>query len=92
MDPLKERFIEKATVLRNEIKAMLKEHGDTKVADVTLEQIYGGARSIIMMVWETSELDPVEGIRFRGYSIEELKNYCPVAPIVSPVQKACFGS
>lgn len=80
MDLLKQKFNEKASELRNEIKAMLKEHGDTKVDEVALEQVYGGARNIKMMVWETSELDAVEGIRFRGYSIPELEALLPKAP------------
>ena len=77
MDPLKQKFFEKASALRAEIKAMLKEHGNTKVEDVTLGQIYGGARDIKMMVWEPSELDAMEGIRFRGYSITQLKELLP---------------
>jgi hypothetical protein len=31
------------------------------------------------MLWETSLLDPEEGIRFRGYSIPELQNTLPGA-------------
>ncbi len=77
MDPLKQKFIEKASALRDKIKAMLKEHGETVVDEVTLGQVYGGARNIKMMVWETSELDAQEGIRFRGYSIPELKKLLP---------------
>lgn len=77
MDPLKQLFFEKASDLRNKVKAILKEHGDTIVDSVALEQIYGGARNIKMMVWETSELDPMDGIRFRGYSIAELQQLLP---------------
>jgi len=33
-----------------------------------------------MMLWETSELDPIEGIRFRGYSIPELREKLPKGP------------
>lgn len=77
MDPLKQQFNDKASQLRAKVKAMLKEHGDTVVESVTLEQIYGGARNIRMMVWETSELDALEGIRFRGYSITQLKQLLP---------------
>lgn len=33
--------------------------------------MYGGMRGIKGMVYETSLLDPEEGIRFRGYSIPE---------------------
>ncbi|MEZ5040701.1 MAG: citrate (Si)-synthase, eukaryotic [Saprospiraceae bacterium] len=80
MDPLKQKFIEKANTLRNEVKALLKEHGNKKVDEVTLSQIIGGARSIKMMVWETSELDPIDGIRFRGYSIPDLQKLLPKGP------------
>ena len=90
MDPLKERFIQKAAALRDEVKGMLKTHGDTVVDQVTLEQIYGGARSIPMMVWETSALDPVEGIRFRGYSIDELKSLLPSGPNQQPRPEGLF--
>jgi citrate synthase len=77
MDSLKEKFFKKSQILKSEIKDILVEHGE-KIADqVTLSQIYGGARSIKMMIWETSALDANEGIRFRGYSIPELKEHLP---------------
>ena len=77
MDPLKKKFIEKASELRTEVKALLKEQGNKKVDEVVLKQLYGGARGIKMMIWEPSQLDPIEGIRFRGYSIPELKELLP---------------
>lgn len=80
MDPLKQKFQQKSSNLKAEIKALLKEHGSRKMDEVTLEQIYGGARSIKMMTWETSQLDPIEGIRFRGKSIPELKELLPTGP------------
>lgn len=80
MDPLKQKFIEKASALKAEMKALLAEHGNRKVDEVTLSQIFGGARNIKMMVWEPSELDPIEGIRFRGYSISQLRELLPQGP------------
>lgn len=77
MDTLKKKFYEKSSALKVEIKALLKEHGELMVDDVNLGQIYGGARDIKMMVWETSELDAMEGIRFRNMSIPELKEKLP---------------
>lgn len=77
MDPLKQRFFEKASSLKKEVKEILKEHGAKKIDEVTLEQVFGGARSIKMMIWETSQLDPITGIRFRGYSIPELQELLP---------------
>ncbi|MCB0642757.1 MAG: citrate (Si)-synthase [Phaeodactylibacter sp.] len=80
MDPLKKKFQEKSSALRTEMKALLKEHGAKKVDEVVLSQIFGGARGIKMMVWETSQLDPIEGIRFRGYSIPQLRELLPKGP------------
>jgi citrate synthase len=80
MDPLKQLFYEKTQALAKEVKDLLKEHGDKKVDDVTLEQVYGGMRDITCMLWEPSLLDAEEGIRFRGYSIPELREKLPTAP------------
>ena len=77
MDTLKKKFYEKSSALKVEIKSLLKEHSELMVDDVNLGQIYGGARDIKMMVWETSELDAMEGIRFRNMSIPELKEKLP---------------
>jgi citrate synthase len=77
MDTLKKKFYEKSSALKVEIKSLLKEYSELMVDDVNLGQIYGGARDIKMMVWETSELDAMEGIRFRNMSIPELKAQLP---------------
>ena len=47
--------------------------GDEVLGTCTVEQAYGGMRSVSCMIYETSLLDPEEGIRFRGYSIPELQ-------------------
>ena len=80
MDPLKSKFSEKATVLAAEIKDIIKNHGDLKVGEITVAQVYQGMRGMLGMVTETSKLDPEEGIRFRGYSIPELRKQLPKAP------------
>ncbi len=77
MDPLKKLFFEKSTALKAEIKATLKERGAEKLDEVTLAQTLGGMRGVKSMLWETSKLDPEEGIRFRGYSIPQLKEKLP---------------
>jgi hypothetical protein len=53
------------------IKAIRKEHGAKTLGSVTVEQTIGGMRGIPGLLWQTSLLDPEEGIRFRGYSIAE---------------------
>lgn len=80
MGIIKERFKERADVQSAEIKELLKEHGNKKIGEVTLSQIYQGMRGITGLVTETSLLDAQEGIRFRGYSIPELSEKLPKAP------------
>ncbi len=77
MADIKESFKAKSDTVGAEIKAMLKEHGDKKIGEVTLSQIYQGMRGITGLVSETSLLDAQDGIRFRGYTIPELRENLP---------------
>src|SRR3954468_4039279 len=79
MEDLKEKFKAKAEKLGAEIKTILKEHGNKVVGQVQLSQIYQGMRGMTGLVTETSLLDAQEGIRFRGYSIPELREKLPKA-------------
>ncbi len=79
MDTYKEKFKSKADAAGAEIKDLLKEHGNKKIGDVHLSQIYQGMRGMTGLVSETSLLDSQEGIRFRGYSIPELQVKLPKA-------------
>ena len=80
MGVIKDKFKEKADNMSAEMKAILKQHGDKKIGEVTLSQVYQGMRGITGLVTETSLLDAQEGIRFRGYSIPELQQKLPKAP------------
>ncbi len=79
MGVIKDRFKQKADIVAAEIKDLLKEHGDKKIGEVTLSQVYQGMRGMTGLVTETSLLDAQEGIRFRGYSIPELQQKLPKA-------------
>jgi citrate synthase len=65
---------------RDRVKNLLKNHGDVKVDEVTISQIYGGARNIKSLVSDISYVDPVEGIRLRGYTIPETLAMLPKKP------------
>ena len=80
MGIIKDRFKEKADNVAIEIKDLLKEHGNKVIGEVTLSQIYQGMRGMTGLVSETSLLDAQDGIRFRGYSIPELREKLPKAP------------
>lgn len=80
MGYVKDTFKQKADAANTEIKDLLKEHGNKKIGEVTLSQIYQGMRGMTGLVTETSLLDAQDGIRFRGYSIPELQQKLPKAP------------
>lgn len=62
------------------IKKLRNGYGSKVVGEVTLDQVYGGARGIKSLVWEGSVLDSEEGIRFRGKTIPECQKLLPKAP------------
>ena len=80
MGIVKTAFKAKADTVGAEIKELLKEHGNKKIGEVTLSQVFQGMRGITGLVTETSLLDAQEGIRFRGYTIPELQQKLPKAP------------
>jgi citrate synthase len=47
------------------------------IGEVTIDQCIGGARGVKCMLWETSNLDPLEGIRFRGLTIPDCQKVLP---------------
>jgi len=80
MDTLKEKFIKKATAEAESVKKFIAQYGEKSMGEYTVAQVYQGMRSITGLITETSKLDPEEGIRFRGYSIPELREKLPKAP------------
>jgi len=61
------------------LKAIKQAHGEKSLGEVTVNMAMGGMRGITAMLYETSLLDAEEGIRFRGYSIPELREALPKA-------------
>jgi citrate synthase len=80
MASLKEKFMSKIGPMRERIQKLNKEKGDLLVDDVKVSQVIGGMRDVRCMVWMISDLDPQEGIRFRGYTIPDLQAKLPKAP------------
>ncbi|MFV0607143.1 MAG: citrate (Si)-synthase [Niabella sp.] len=91
MDKLKERFKQQVDILGEEIKDILKEHGNTVIGETKLSQIYQGMRGMLALVSETSLLDAEDGIRFRRQTITALREKLPKAPGGSePLPEALF--
>lgn len=80
MDALKNMFAELALPKAKEVKEFVKNHGEVVLGSYTLDAVYSGMKGMIGLVTETSLLDSDEGIRFRGYSIPELREKLPHLP------------
>ncbi len=80
MDTLKEKFAAKAMPFAKEVKAFVKENGEKVISQVSVSALYSGMKGVTGLITETSKLDPNDGIRFRGYSIPELREKLPKAP------------
>jgi len=80
MSRLRELLGEKIEVWRPRTMRLLKEYGDHKIGEVTVAQAIGGARGVTCLVTDISNLDPAEGIRFRGYTIPEVLEKLPKPP------------
>lgn len=79
MGYVKDKFKAVAEEQAKEIKTLIQEHGEMVLDKVTIAQAYQGMRGIPGLITETSLLDSNEGIRFRGYSIPELREKLPHA-------------
>ncbi|KAK8580663.1 hypothetical protein V6N12_070920 [Hibiscus sabdariffa] len=61
------------------LKKLRAEHGKVQLGNITVDMVIGGMRGMTGLLWETSLLDPDEGIRFRGLSIPECQKLLPAA-------------
>jgi citrate synthase len=77
---LKAKLYEKIQEWRPRTTKLLKEYGDVKIGEVTVAQAIGGMRGIKCLTTDISYLDPLEGIRFRGYTIPEVLKKLPKVP------------
>jgi citrate synthase len=91
MEYIKNRFYEKASKCISEYQRLKNEHGDKVIAQVTIGQVLTGMKGIPALITDTSKLDANEGIRFRGYSIPELRDKLPrLNPDGEPLPEGLF--
>jgi citrate synthase len=76
---IKKSIEEKIPGWHKRISKLIKDYGSKVIADVTVEQLYGGIRNVPIQVSDISYVDPQTGIRLRGYNISELLNLLPKA-------------
>jgi citrate synthase len=63
-----------------EVVRLRKQHGSVVIGEVNVDMCLGGMRGIKGLVSETSLLDPNEGIRYRGLTLDECNEQLPKAP------------
>jgi citrate synthase len=91
MEYIKNRFFQRASKCVSEYQRIRKEHGDKVIAQVTIDQVLSGQKGIPALVCDTSNLDANEGIRFRGYSLPELRQKLPkLTPEGEPLPEGLF--
>lgn len=77
MSKLKQKLFKKIKEHRPRTARLLNEYGDKVVDEVTVSQVIGGMRGVKGLVTDISYLDPLEGIRYRGYTLPEVLEKLP---------------
>jgi citrate synthase len=80
MSGLKATLARSIEAHRPRTRRLLAEHSDVVLSEVTVGQALGGARGVPCLITDTSYLDPAEGIRFRGKTIQETFAALPKVP------------
>lgn len=74
---LHDKLQKTAESLRAARTALVKEHGETVLSSVTIEQVFGGMRGVPALVCDTSSVSADEGLRIRNIPILELTDATP---------------
>jgi len=74
---LKERLAQQIPALREELRGLSKEHGNTIISEVTVGQAFGGMRGVKGMICDTSVVDADTGLVIRGIPIGDLAGRLP---------------
>ncbi len=70
---LRERLEQLIPQWRAEVAEIRKKYAGKKTMDATIGHIYGGMRGLKSLICDTSEVFPDQGVKFRGYTIPELR-------------------
>ncbi|XP_020591344.1 citrate synthase, mitochondrial [Phalaenopsis equestris] len=88
---LRSQLVELIPEQQERLKKLKADHAKTQLGNITVDMVIGGMRGMTGLLWETSLLDPEEGIRFRGLSIPECQQLLPAArPGGEPLPEGLF--
>jgi citrate synthase len=77
MAGLKEKLAQQIPALRDRVRKINKEHGNTVISEVNIGQAYGGMRGVKGLVCDTSVVDTDKGLSIRGIPIGDLTSRLP---------------
>ncbi len=91
MEEIKKKLKQKGDEQAELLKKLIKDHGDVVIQETTMSQVLTGMKGIVALLTDTSHLDPEEGIRYRGYTITELREKLPkLTPDGEPLPEGLF--
>ena len=68
---------EKISHWQDEIATLLKENGESKISDVSINQAYGGMRGVKGLICETSAVSADKGLIIRGHPLLDITHILP---------------
>ena len=74
---LRDKLAAQIPGLREDVRGLVKEHGDQVISEVTVAQAYGGMRGVKAMICDTSLVEPDAGLSIRGMPIGDLTDRIP---------------
>ena len=74
---LRQRMEQVIADRQKEVIEFRKEHANTVIDNITVAQVLGGMRGIPGMLYETSKLDAMEGISYRGTKLFDIRDQAP---------------
>ena len=77
MATLQEKLAEQLPQKQQEIKQIIKAHGDKVMSEVKVLQAFGGMRGVKGLICDTSLVEPDKGLSIRGISILDLVDKIP---------------
>jgi citrate synthase len=77
MPKLHDKLASQVPALRKETQALVKEHGNKVISEVSVAQAFGGMRGVKGLVCDTSVVEPDTGLIIRNIPIGELADRLP---------------
>jgi citrate synthase len=74
---LKAKFESQIAGQREQLMKLKKDHSNHKLGDITVGSVLGGMRGNMGLIYEPSKLHHLDGINYRGHSLNDMKANSP---------------